>query len=253
MTKELSEDPRQVKRRIATNAKRGSTAKVERDKALLREQGGIRPIAEWDLEELARGKARNKNGGFNGGKPRWGPNEAEVKKEIARRLEEEARLRLHSLVYPALNRFAQLLDSADEKVAAQISTYVVDQMLGKATAKVDVQGEMSLEHRLAAALVVPGGEQAHPTLRPGEIIDGELADDDGDDLLDEAPAPRHERPSTPKQARTDPRDPEEDARYHERTVREHRQRQYGDGLDEGPDPAPPGYSRFQAWESGEDL
>ncbi len=169
----LSEKPTAVRRRIRTNG-----AKIERDVAML-----YKPIEEWDMEELARGRPRNRAGNFTGPPPAW----------LTPLLIKEAKDRLRVLTRDEIAVFSgdavrvmhKLMTSEETdddgkpmvsaSVRLQAAQYLLDQTVGKATNPVEVTGNVQLQHLMANVLVNPDGSLSHP------VIDGEVAEDEDDE------------------------------------------------------------------------
>ena len=58
--------PKQIRARARRKAKRAEIMSDQEREYLYR-----KPIEDWDLEELARGRPRDRNGGFKGRPPKW--------------------------------------------------------------------------------------------------------------------------------------------------------------------------------------
>lgn len=152
---------------------------MERDIALLYKK----PVDEWDMEELARGRPRSVDGKFTGPRPTW-INPA-ILREAQDRLRQLTKEELTTYSGDAVRVIAQLMndDSVDmetgkpvvsPKTRLDAAKYVLDQVIGKPTNTVEVTGNVQLEHLMGSILVNPDGEQAHP------VLDGEVVDDDED-------------------------------------------------------------------------
>lgn len=141
----------------------------------------IKPIEEWDLEELARGRPRTPDGTFSSKRPTY--IQPLVRREVARRLPEVAKSKLQAHVSLAITTMASLLkdNECDESgrpivpssVKLEAAKYIIDQTIGKPTTSVRVDTGDQLRGLLAAALVNPDG-----TGFAGRTIEGELADDE---------------------------------------------------------------------------
>jgi hypothetical protein len=77
--RELSRKPKEIRKRL----RRGDN--LERDLAML-EEAGYKPVSEWDDEELARGRPRDRRGLFSGRTPEW--RKEQVEAEALRRHKE---------------------------------------------------------------------------------------------------------------------------------------------------------------------
>ena len=169
----LSEKPSAVRARIRKTGKN-----MERDVEML-----YKPIDEWDNEELARGRPRNRAGTFTGPCPTW----------VTPLLMKQAKDRLRVLTRDEIGVFSgdavrvihKLMKSEDTDfdgkpivsaaVKLQAAQYLLDQTIGKSTASVEVTGNVQLEHLFATVLVNEDGSPAHP------VIDGTVVEDDEDD------------------------------------------------------------------------
>lgn len=123
----------------------------------------VKPVGQWDIEELARGRLRDKNGNFSGAKPQWidaGVHEAAMA-EFKRRASADAR----SLVPLALDRIKELMtdQEVDERgrpvvprgVQADLAKWAIEQLLGKPTQKQELEIGARLQAVLANSMVVP--------------------------------------------------------------------------------------------------
>lgn len=171
----LSEKPSAVRRRIRTNGK-----KIERDVSML-----YKPIDEWDMEELARGRPRNKAGTFTGPAPAW------LTPLIIKQAKDRLRVltRDEVAVYSgdAVRVMHKLMTNEDTdfdgkpivspSVRLQAAAYLLDQTIGKPTTPVEVTGNVVLESLMAKVLVNEDGTPAHPVI-DAEVVEDEVEDDD---------------------------------------------------------------------------
>lgn len=186
--------PKQIRARARRKGKRMTMFTVEETNALYR-----KPVEEWDLEELARGRPRNSRGGFTGTKPGWvSPevHEAAMEKYI---LAVKTDMRVNTTT--ALDTIRELLqnDDVDDKgkpivppsVKLQASQFLIEHVIGKPTQRVEQDISVKLQGILGSVMVnpadmgvptdsgIPGYSVAH---YPGVTM--ELAEkiDDDDDL-----------------------------------------------------------------------
>lgn len=146
-----------------------------------------KPVKDWDFEELQKGRTRDpETGKFRmGPKPKWITDI--VMGEVQKRLELMTRQELAGHTKTALGAIRMLLtdDREDEngrpftssatKLAA--ATYVLDQIIGKPTTRVQVDASVNVNNFLAKVMVNPDGEDAHPVIE-GEVAEEEVEDDD---------------------------------------------------------------------------
>lgn len=174
--KPLSEKPSAVRSRM-----RKSSANINRDIGMLYEK----PVEDWDMEELAKGRPRGANGKFQGPRPTWIT--PIIMKQAQDRLRLLTRQELSTFAGDAVRVMAQLMkeDGTDfdgkplvpPTVRLSAATYVLDQIIGKSTTPIDVTGNIQLESLFAAVLVNADGKQAHPVIE-GEVVEEEPDDDD---------------------------------------------------------------------------
>lgn len=169
-----------------------------------------KPIEDWDLEELARGRPRNADGNFRGRKPGW------ITREVHERAMEQFKLAIktemsaHSIT--ALDTLSYILnnDETDDRgkpivpaaTKYQASAFLLEHVVGKPKQEVQQDISVKLQGILGAVMVNPndalappeqggmgGFELAHfpgqtiPIGTGDNIVDGEVIDDDSD--LDE--------------------------------------------------------------------
>lgn len=160
-------------RRNARHRARRAGAKLERELEIIYEK----PLDEWDLEELARGRPRARNGTWAGGSPRWLT--PAIREESQKRFQEMARGQLVGHLEAAISVVGELAtcDEVDERgnfivpasVRLSAATYVIDQILGRATAKVEHDVTDKFGAFLAGAMVLEDGEDAHPVIE-GAVV-----------------------------------------------------------------------------------
>lgn len=139
----------------------------------------VKPVTEWDLEELARGRPRDKDGHFRGRTPTWIT--PALRSEAARRLKVEAMSYLSGHVDDAIKVLVDLMkNSPDEKIQMDAAKFVIEHVIGKATAKVDIEVGNGVRELLADRVVTRDLEtgalvDAHPVI---DLMADEWSDDD---------------------------------------------------------------------------
>jgi hypothetical protein len=136
--------------------------------------GELKPLAEWDLEELSRGRPRNRGGGFQGSTPKWLAQA--VQEEISRRYKQKAIIELSKHFPKALKVLIGLLDEEDPGIRLKACQLLIEYTVGKPNSKLEVTADSKAAGMLASALVLPGGRPAHPVT--GETIEGEWTEKD---------------------------------------------------------------------------
>lgn len=175
MPRELSTKPAAAKARI-----RKSTKKIERDIEIVYGK----PVEDWDFEELQRGRPRGPDGTFSSG-PRPAFLTPQVLSEARKRLKILTRDQLSHYAGAAIDVLKDLMTDNREDhngkpitpstVKYQAATYVLDQIIGRPVAQVEIEGNVKLEGLLAAIIVNPDGSEAHP------VVEGYVEEEPDDD------------------------------------------------------------------------
>ncbi len=125
-----------------------------------------KPISDWDDEELAHGMPRRSDGSFGGSPPKWLTEEVEAEAERRFRAAIRTHLKVSSLSATKIVTKLMEDESTDGdgkfKVAAGVrlnaATYLIDQVVGKATQPVDVSAELKMSSLLAGVVINPGDQ-----------------------------------------------------------------------------------------------
>jgi hypothetical protein len=177
----LSKDPRSIRARI-----RRKTSKLDTDIDMLLETQGYKPVSEWSLDELARGKPKDPvTGRYKTGMPAWIT--PRIQTEVKKRFREETLKGLARYTTAALKVLGELLVSEEtdhtgkpivsSKDRIEIAKFIVEHTIGKPPAKIEIgEDETKWRSVLADSMVLPSGESDyHP------VIDGEFEEGDDDD------------------------------------------------------------------------
>jgi hypothetical protein len=149
-----------------------------------------KPVEEWDLEELARGRPRNRNGRFTGPRPKWITRE--VHEKAMQELTRQVRAGMHAIVPDALKQLHKLVndEQLDERgkpivpasTKADIAKFLLEHVVGKPTQRVETDLSVKLQGILGAVMVNPGeafGQQGYaPAHLPGVTMALGSADDE---------------------------------------------------------------------------
>jgi hypothetical protein len=177
----LSRDPKQVRNRIRRKHK-----KWQNDVDIYINEIYQKPITEWDVEELAHGRPRSKNGSFQGKVPRWIT--PAVQQEAKRRLLHQTFGSLAGHMTSAVKCIGQLITSTevddngkplvDARTKLAASIFVIENIMGKPKAVVEVNGADLVQQALAAAIILDdGGEQDEQIVLDGEWEETDQEDD----------------------------------------------------------------------------
>jgi hypothetical protein len=185
----LSRKPSQIRNRLRRTAKLKDDV-FQRDFEMLTNnpESSYKPMDEWDLEELARGRVRNKAGGFSGAAPAWITQE--VTKEAKRRLLDYTHGQLAGHIDQAIRTMANLMTSVevdengkpivDPKTKFAAAAFIIEHTIGKPKAIIEVnEGENIVARAIASAIILDDGKpQGHRGTIEGEIVPDEEEDDD---------------------------------------------------------------------------
>lgn len=182
----------EVKRKRAKQA-RARARRAEEKADFLRAQAerldALKPLEEWDSEELARGRPRSPTGRFDGPKPTWLTRA--VQEESLRRFQEISREDMRVIVPKALKTVENILESTEVdrrgrplvpmSVKLQAAQWVVEHLVGKPTQRVEADISVKLQGILANCLVVPGQGTVPAIDVQSWDPDEASGDDDGED------------------------------------------------------------------------
>lgn len=182
----LSTRPDQIRRRLrrAKSSHNAVDGRVGRDIEMLYQK----PIDEWDIEELARGRPRAKDGSFRGVTPTWVT--AAVAQEARKRLHSEAFSKMVAHADTAIRIVADLMISeevddkgkpiVDARTKLDAAKFVIEHILGKPKAVVEVEASDFTKQAIAAAIVLDDGQPEDHFVLEGdfEVNDDEEEADD---------------------------------------------------------------------------
>jgi len=182
---------KQIRARRRRALKRVDDINVE-----LQQELGLKPIEEWDFEELAKGRPRSPDGTFRGAKPKF------IDRELHEQIMDRFKLMVkHKLVgngLQAMNALDYLLTEEDldrkgrplvpPTVRLQATQYVLDHLIGRPTQPVTCDVSVKLQGILGLAMVNPTEEGGYELAQrgfiqgalPGEIIVDEEEDDNNE-------------------------------------------------------------------------
>lgn len=184
--------PKRMRARARRAARRGQKIRVGDAEALWK------PIEEWDMEELARGRPRAADGSFRGPKPKY--LSREIHEQAMENFKSMVRSEMNGSTVDALVVLSGLLtnDDTDNKgkpivaaaTKADVAKWMVEHVLGKAVQPTTTDISAKLQLILGAAMVNPAEVDMPAELegyRPahiGQRIEQVSADEDEDDIED---------------------------------------------------------------------
>lgn len=178
----LSREPSQIRNRLRRKATQPKAFKADLEMLI---EAGYKPVEDWDLEELARGKPRDKDGKFRGRPSRWIT--SEVAQEAKKRLVQETLGGLSTHVHSAIKTIAWLLtcDEVDDKgklivdpaTKLKAAMFVIENIAGKPKAVVEVEAADFTRRMIASAIILDDGTPQDDRV----VLEGQIVDDDEDE------------------------------------------------------------------------
>lgn len=158
--------PKQIRARQRRAAKRNS----KRSMSELEFETLYKPIEEWDLEELARGRPRNIDGNFRGRKPGW------ITREVHERAMEMfiqlTKSDMAALAPTALKSLRWVLENDEEDERGkpivpaasknQAAMFLLEHVVGKPKQQVQTELSVKLQGILGVAMANPADALAAP-------------------------------------------------------------------------------------------
>lgn len=148
-----------------------------------------KPVEEWDIEELAKGRPRNAKGDFSGRAPAWITRT--VHEQAMERFKELVRTDMQSHTVIALNVLKDILLDEDEDdkgkpvvsagTKADVAKFLIEHLIGKPTQPIQADISVKLQGILGASLVMPSeltSGKFVPSSSHREVYDGEVVDPD---------------------------------------------------------------------------
>lgn len=180
----LSTDPRQVRIRLRRAAKGNQKRddRIGRDIAILYQKS----IEDWDVEELARGRPRTANGDFRGKMPSWIT--PTVTAEAKRRLLDETFGNMAGHVDLAIKTVVKIMkdESIDDKgkpvtdarVKLAAATFVIEHIIGKPKAVIEIGADDFTRSAIAAAIVLDDGLPEDHFVLEGDFVETYVEEDE---------------------------------------------------------------------------
>jgi hypothetical protein len=176
-----------------------------------------KPVEDWDLEELARGRPRNAEGNFRGRKPGWITREVHERAMEQFQLAVKTEMSAHTITALDTLRYILENETQDERgkplvpasVKYQASAFLLEHVVGKPKQHVQQDISVRLQAVLGAVMAnpndafapgeqggrteLPGGEPAYQLahypghtipigIQEGDVVQGEGFFDDDTDL-----------------------------------------------------------------------
>ena len=135
-----------------------------------------KPIEEWDFEELQRGKPRASDGNFYGGTPKWLT--PVLMAEAQSRLRTISAQQMGMYAGDAIRVMAELMETSRvPMVRFQAAKYILDQIIGLPTQRVETKAQIEFESLLADVMVNADGSSDGMVV---DLAESEWAEEDVD-------------------------------------------------------------------------
>jgi hypothetical protein len=159
--------PKQIRARARRRMKRADIMSDQEIEYLYQ-----KPIAEWDLEELSRGRPRNNRGTFSGPAPKW--INAAVHEEAMERYTAAVKSDLNATTVDALQVLKHLINNNDfddkGKPVVPASTkldaakFLIEHVVGKPKQRIEADVSVKLQGILGQVMVNPAQALMDPSM-----------------------------------------------------------------------------------------
>lgn len=180
--------PKQIRARARRGGGMDRLSAREKD-ALLR-----KPMDQWDIEELARGRPRDKNGNFTGQAPTWITREMHEKSIDL--FKDMIRTDMQSHTVRAMEVLRDVLDNEDEDdrgkptvpagVKVDVAKFLLEHLIGKPTQPIQADISLKLQGILGAVLVQPDEMTGYQPSSSHRVL--ELGTEDYEEVIEDESA-----------------------------------------------------------------
>lgn len=150
--------PKQIRARARRRAKRSDVMSDQEMEYLYK-----KPIEEWDLEELAKGRPKNEHGHFKGPAPKWV--NAIVHEEAMAKYTAAVKTSMRATTVDALGLLKELIndDNVDDKgkpivpagTKLEAAKFLIEHVIGKPTQRIENDISVKLQGILGSVMVNP--------------------------------------------------------------------------------------------------
>ncbi len=150
--------PKQIRARARRKMNRGNVMTAQEFDYLFE-----KPIEEWDMEELARGRPRNSRGGFSGPKPKWIT--AAVHERAMERYTAAVKTDMQATTVDALTTIRWIIQNEDvddkgkpivpASTKLEASKFLLEHVVGKPTQRIESDVSVKLQGILGQVMVNP--------------------------------------------------------------------------------------------------
>lgn len=150
--------PKQIRARARRKAKRHEVMSEQELDYLYQ-----KPVEEWDMEELARGRPRNSRGGFSGPKPKWIT--SAVHERAMERYTAAVKTDMQATTVDALDAIRWIIQNEDvddkgkpvvpPSTKLEASKFLLEHVVGKPTQRIESDVSVKLQGILGQVMVNP--------------------------------------------------------------------------------------------------
>lgn len=166
----------QTRSRVRRKQRRGEQLTAQEAKVLYK-----KPLEDWDSEELARGRPRNKDGSFRGARPEWVS--MAMHEEAIDRFTKGIKTELGVATITAMEKVNEILqnDETDYRGKPVVSAstkldaakFLIEHMVGKPKQHIEQDVSIKLQAILGSVIVNPGDDLTgyEPAHMPGVTME----------------------------------------------------------------------------------
>jgi len=199
--------PKRPTKKKARQEKENLPAKRNPDRRSKRIQVGTRntkilegeeDLSDWDVDELIRGRKRDRNGHFSGRPPSVVPQK--IHEELMRRTLSEVTEIIREAAVPAATKLSEMVQQEldiyqDDEGRIQQERLdptqlracqeVLERVLGKAKERIEISAEIKPWERAVGTVTIVGTREDADEIIDAEIVDEEDIEEEDDDFEDE--------------------------------------------------------------------
>ena len=181
--------PKQIRRRVRRRAARSDILTTEEYKIM------FKPVEDWDMEELARGRPRNSRGTFTGPKPKW--LSTTVHESAMDRFKQIVKMEMNRQTTGALKVFEEVMSNDEVDVRGRpvvpastkldAAKFLLEHVVGKPTQRIENDVSVKLQSILGVVMANPDNQGGYavghlpgvtvPMAIESEIVDAEVEDE----------------------------------------------------------------------------
>lgn len=175
--------PKQIRARARRRAARDAKGKLGKKKSVISQaefEALYKPVSEWDLQELAKGRPRNSKGNFSGRTPDWIT--PDVQEQAIGRFTDAIKGRMNELTIRGMDTIQWILEDNREdskgrpvvpaSTKLQAAQLMMEHLVGKPKQRIEQDISVKLQAILGSVMVNPNQALAAPS-QGGTLGDSE--------------------------------------------------------------------------------